>query len=247
MSPTKRRQREIDARRLRQQALLQRKAAHMTKAQALANIESVPKPKHKSVVPPSIEEDAERWYSQLIQPSSSMWILPSQNLIFGSGSFSFGTRSLDLDKLEKLKAATPYKPVPQIRVPDLIECITGWRGWGLSKSGRLEALGQNTAWPVKEALTAVCENSGGHVAPNWSCSCGIWAFKDVDNLAASIGQYAVKVIGTVSLWGKVIETENGYRAEKAYPKELWLLDDSLEELGIIYDVPVRMIQPSTRG
>jgi hypothetical protein len=43
----------------------------------------------------------------------------------------------------------------------------------------------------------------------------------------------------VSLWGRVVETENGYRAEHAYPSELWLLDDSLEELGMVYDVPVR--------
>lgn len=80
-----------------------------------------------------------------------------------------------------------------------------------------------------------------HLAPAWHCNCGVWAFKDVDRLVAAIGSgyNNIKVIGSVSLWGRVIETENGYRAQYAYPSELWLLDGSLEELALIYGVPVR--------
>lgn len=70
-----------------------------------------------------------------------------------------------------------------------------------------------------------------------------WAFKELDSLVAALGsKYEdIKVLGQVSLWGRVIETENGYRAQYAYPAELWLFDDSLEELGLVYDVPVRTI------
>lgn len=160
-------------------------------------------------------------------------------------------------KLEALKAAEPRKLAP--RVPDMVEVITGWRGWTLSSCGRLEALGKDTVWPARRALEAECNRAsslgrfiptgGHHFAPGWDCSCGIWAFKDLDRLVAALGsQYGgVRVIGTVSLWGRVIETVNGYRAQYAYPAELWLLDDSLEELGRIYDVPVRSMASPEAG
>jgi len=48
----------------------------------------------------------------------------------------------------------------------------------------------------------------------------------------------IGVVGTVSLWGKVIETEHGFRAQYAYPKELWL-DEGMLELGWIYKIPIR--------
>lgn len=142
------------------------------------------------------------------------------------------------ERLNALKQATPYKVKP--RVPDMVEVITGWRGWALN-GGRLQALGQSHTWPAKEALIAECARRAEHIAPGWNCNCGVWAFKDLERLTAAIGSgyNAIKVIGSVSLWGRVIETENGYRAQYAYPSELWLLDESLEELGLIYDVPVR--------
>lgn len=156
--------------------------------------------------------------------------------------------SIDPGKLEALKAAEPYRPSP--RVPDMVEVITGWRGWALSSTGRLEALGKDTVWPAKRALEAECTKkphlpyTEPHFAPGWKCTCGVWAFKDLDRLVAAVGSSygTIRVLGTVSLWGRVIETENGYRAQYAYPSELWLLDDSLEDLGRVYEVPVRMAQ-----
>lgn len=47
------------------------------------------------------------------------------------------------------------------------------------------------------------------------------------------------VIGAVYLWGRVIEHEIGYRAQFAYPKEIWALKPEHEQLGRIYNVPVR--------
>lgn len=183
--------------------------------------------------------------------------MPDLSLVFGRAlmrgllpktigiDYAIAPPSIDPTKLEALKTAEPYKVAP--RVPDMVEVITGWRGWTLSKCGRLEALGRNTVWPTKRALEAECSKPAmspfttPHFPPGWNCTCGIWAFKDLDRLVAAIGSSygSVRVIGTVSLWGRVIETENGYRAQYAYPAELWLLDDSLEELGRIYDVPVR--------
>lgn len=55
---------------------------------------------------------------------------------------------------------------------------------------------------------------------------------DVVRPAASVQpKIGPDVIGTVSLWGKVIVTERGYRAQYAYPKELFIgaaLDPYLE-------------------
>jgi hypothetical protein len=52
---------------------------------------------------------------------------------------------------------------------------------------------------------------------------------------------SVDVVGTVEIWGRVIECRNGFRSEYAYPKELWLLRDGLEHLSWTYGVPVRKL------
>jgi len=155
------------------------------------------------------------------------------------------TPAVDAAKLESLKKAEPYKVAE--RMPDLMEVITAWRAWRVVNNGgyRLKALGTEHIWEPKAQVNAKCDSrSAAHPAPAMECQCGVWAFKELDGLVAAIGtSYGeIKVLGQVSLWGRVVETENGYRAEKAYPAELWLFDSSLEELGLIYDVPVRCIQ-----
>lgn len=174
--------------------------------------------------------------------------------------------SVDADKLAKLKDAQAYRVTA--KMPDLVACITAWRAWCVvhTKDGyRLQALGKDHIWQPKTPMVAECaavpginpqlamiramrlgqvESTPAHPAPHESCSCGIWSFKELDGLVAAIGNgyNEVRVLGQVSLWGRVVETTNGFRAEKAYPAELWLLDSSLEELGLTYDVPVRTIQ-----
>jgi hypothetical protein len=149
---------------------------------------------------------------------------------------------LDLKKLKVLEAAEPHKVGP--RVPDRIEPITGWRAWRVERSDPpvLKALGQDTLWLPKKALKAVCSGryDDRHQAPLKFCECGIWAFNDMKQLVPALSGYEnVDVVGEVSLWGKVIECANGYRAQFAYPAELWLFDNALEELGYIYGIPVR--------
>jgi hypothetical protein len=52
-------------------------------------------------------------------------------------------------------------------------------------------------------------------------TCGIYAMKDTENLESWGGTYdnpsLLRVVGRVSLWGKVLQHELGYRAEYAYP------------------------------
>lgn len=200
----------------------------------------------QSVDAPRVETDVfsetlRRMHDQLLQQMAQpiQWFQPPSTWPALTFRVQESAPTIDAKRLDSLRAAAPHKVKP--RVPDMVHVITGWRGWGLSTNGRLQALGQSHVWPAKEALVAECATRGVHIAPSFSCSCGIWAFKDLERLIAAIGSgyNAIKVLGSVSLWGRVIETENGYRAQYAYPSELWLLDDSLEELGLLYDVPIR--------
>jgi hypothetical protein len=57
---------------------------------------------------------------------------------------------------------------------------------------------------------------------------GIHAFKTLSHLleyAGSIDKHSPHAIGTVSLWGQVIEFERGYTAEYAYPRKLICSDE----------------------
>ena len=85
-------------------------------------------------------------------------------------------------------------------------------------------------------------------APNSNCSCGIYAVKRMipytkpvygESIGIPAG-YGLSIAGKVALWGKVIEHEKGYRAEFAYPYELYVpvnRDILFSGLGE-YDVPI---------
>lgn len=169
---------------------------------------------------------------------------------------------VDGEKLDALRSAAPYKVVrpaePQPVVPDLVECLTAWRAWDVVGEGerlRLQALGKEHIWRPRRAMEADCAKASAfellarrgpvptHDAPEESCSCGVWSFKELDGLVSALTRYGIiRVLGKVYLWGKVVETENGYRAQYAYPAELWLFNETLEALGHIYNVPVRLVR-----
>jgi hypothetical protein len=146
------------------------------------------------------------------------------------------------------------------RIPDLVQVITAYRAWRVeSVNGqvRLSALGMDVVWEPRQKAEAVCMQWASwkmgrllskeacpleHEAPDFHCCCGIWGFKSIENLRLALGRtYRPSVIGKVSLWGRVIETENGFRAQYAYPEQLWVCEASspAEELGLVYGVPVR--------
>lgn len=150
--------------------------------------------------------------------------------------------------VRQLKAVTPAKlanpapPVPQ-KSPDYIGTLTGWRGWEVT-DGLLESLGTDVTWEPKVAPKSQCRRAktSHHYGPQKNCTCGYWSFKSLELLTQSLCGYKnTVVIGTVEIWGRVIECTNGYRSEFAYPKELWLLKDGLESLSWTYGVPVRTL------
>ena len=151
---------------------------------------------------------------------------------------------IPLDKIDALRSVEPRKPSQ--RVPDGIDPIVGWRAWNV-RGGMLTGLAYTKPWEPRKQLEAVCGGNDGedekcNRCPSKECNCGVWAFPSIESLNTALAGYAdVSVFGEVYLWGRIIECTNGFRAQFAYPKELWLLDSSLEELGYIYNVPVRTI------
>lgn len=237
----------------RQIAVLGREAREQLRSLASGERISdiIPPPNPKGVFSVGLDVDLSRHIAERVQESFLRQVRDSFNAISVGFPMAYPQRYMNEpepvispSKLRALKE-TPARKVTPV-APDMVEVITGWRAWSIAGGTRLKALIGSEIWPAKEMMRAVCTKNGTHLAPDWHCTCGLWAFKDVDKLVAGLNtnsRSTVKVIGSVSLWGKVIETEYGYRAQFGYPSELWLLDDSLEYLGLVYDVPIRKSQP----
>jgi hypothetical protein len=132
------------------------------------------------------------------------------------------------------------------------EAITGWRCWFvLPEEGLLRPIfKRGLRWPPRTAQEALCADNE-HQAPDEDCKCGIYAVcaplllqevywtssppKGVKPLPGIV------VVGQLSLWGKVIQHERGWRAQFAYPTHLYAFTDDeavAERLRAHYQVPV---------
>lgn len=131
-------------------------------------------------------------------------------------------------------------------VPDEITPVIGWRFFGLSPEYRLQSLMHEHEWVGGEALAAECRADNSyrmdiygrpqpvrhHSAPSEGCACGVYALKTLPQLMQS--RYASpenRVVGTIKMWGKVIDGPNGSRAQFAYPDKLYLIVDEDEAWG----------------
>lgn len=154
-----------------------------------------------------------------------------------------------------------------VELPDYANVMIGWRAWGvpIDRDGppRLHSVSHGDYfWTPREPIEATCQRQGGrspglrarnsssHEPPMEACSCGLYSAKTREHLTSmSYHKYDAErqaeyhVIGTVSLWGKVIEGTQGWRAQYGYPRELfvpfeaWALAKPLSEA---YGVPVRL-------
>jgi len=124
-------------------------------------------------------------------------------------------------------------------VPDAIEPLIGWRAWALARTveGQLELrpiIYSGETWPPHEVVPAKCPPHGGregHAPPQPECTCGFYAVDGLDRLPTVMGR-DVTVIGSVALWGRLIEHESGTRAEFAYPERLRLICGPCWEAGV---------------
>ena len=113
------------------------------------------------------------------------------------------------------------------------EPIIGWRTWFADWDGLLYSPSMENLWPLGERFEAECYALVHHhgSCPDSKCKCGIYAYKEPlaagymytmveDNFALLCPGGSYPVIGQVSLWGRIIEHDMGYRAQYAYPTML---------------------------
>jgi hypothetical protein len=124
-------------------------------------------------------------------------------------------------------------------VPDTVEPVLGWRCWRVRDSPEglvLLSACRSARWSPGWPLEAACDR--GHAPPSLACTCGIYAAREpglphaylpphvraADRIRteALLGYDVVMAVGLVALWGGVIECEWGWRAQYAYPVELWV-------------------------
>lgn len=122
----------------------------------------------------------------------------------------------------------------------LIEPFRAWRAWEVVKHPHrgmlLRSLTYRVHWPPRRSFRAHClrewsfpamqqEVTEKHCAPDVGHRCGVYSVKNREGARAwGGGGGRVMVLGIVLVWGKVIEHEDGYLAEYAYPL-------AFEELG----------------
>ena len=129
---------------------------------------------------------------------------------------------------------------PRIRAGEIV----GWRIWKLS-NGFLDSVFVTYTW-----RPGVCERSSckqrGYDEPGCYENFGYHAFKDKDQAEREASMYSHLwpcVIGSVAMWGDVIEHEHGWRSEYAAVQSiikisgdigLWCKQRSLSDLGEKY-------------
>lgn len=106
------------------------------------------------------------------------------------------------------------------------EPVVAWRTWTLAGSPDgtevrlLPLFGDRRPWPARDAVRASCTRRGRHPVPGFNCSCGWYAMHGHEALRRSRDPAA---LGTVALWGRIVEHAFGFRAEYAYPQRLRLV------------------------
>jgi hypothetical protein len=162
--------------------------------------------------------------------------------------------------------------------PDYIEPIVGWRTWLVVEEGegfRLRSVVYDALWSPRTELVARClhrafpfpwRRRAKHVPPGRGCGCGVYAAREPAEAASYLegrtwadALNVHRVIGTVSLWGRVVECTRGWRASRAYPKAIyvpavrapyWLRAERVEDVALAltdYDVSVGLLDGDSRG
>lgn len=101
--------------------------------------------------------------------------------------------------------------------PDYIFPLVGYRVWQWDEAGLMSL--NAVRWRAGEVFSAECSAKGGHESPLTDCTCGVYASKSLGHLRR-LGYTENRIYGEVLLWGTVVEHEEGWRAQFAYPKNL---------------------------
>jgi hypothetical protein len=137
---------------------------------------------------------------------------------------------------------------------ELSRPVTGWRAWTVVETPaglRLGSILHDLVWPLGQPALAECRLDEDpfalplppHPVPGSTCNCGFHAARDVaDALSYARGRdepaTLCRILGEVTLWGHVLETEGGWRASHAYPVRLYVPDEEIAAALAGYSVPV---------
>ncbi len=115
------------------------------------------------------------------------------------------------------------------------EPVVGWRTWNLSDDAfgpRLWPAGSggDLPWPPRRPVEARCTiprwlaKGGPHEPPGLRCRCGVYAARSLDVFGRERPAWPPPtVVGRASLWGRVVDHEQGWRGQFAYPSRLRLV------------------------
>ncbi len=123
------------------------------------------------------------------------------------------------------------------------EYVVGWRAWHIIHPGYLMSANQQEVWEPGVKNSFRCRSNQEHIKPEPSCQCGFHVVKTLPELVAIVGQY-YPIYGATAIWGSVVEQKNGYRAEFAYPINLYYnlsheeVTPSTIQILERYDVPI---------
>jgi hypothetical protein len=78
-------------------------------------------------------------------------------------------------------------------------------------------------WVPRRANLARCARHFGKQLPNLGCGCGFYAVSGLHQLPTAIANVGIGVVGSVAMWGRVIEHSAGYRGAVAYPDRIRLV------------------------
>jgi hypothetical protein len=135
------------------------------------------------------------------------------------------------------------------------EPLVGYRAWRVKKLDEkyyLQSTYKDTIWFPRKKLERgrplekvdMGYGMSASLPPNFDYSKGIHAVKEKHKLGELCVNYEqTRVCGEIYMWGEVTETQYGYLAQYAYPKELWVMTDMdptiMMELEDNYGVPVK--------
>ena len=119
-------------------------------------------------------------------------------------------------------------PSPRPSGPPLsIEPVIGWRTWSIELNDDgvcLTSPMQDYDWQPRQPNRARCRSHFGRQLPNPGCGCGLYAVSQLGRLPAAVGAHLpFAAVGSVAMWGRVIEHTAGYRGELAYPDRIRLV------------------------
>ena len=114
------------------------------------------------------------------------------------------------------------------------EAIIAWRAWKIGCVGTrtfLKSVVVDVLWPRCQPLEAEDLPPVGSVTRGP----GIYAAKTKDGALRARFGWSCSVYGTVALWGNVVEHQDGYRAQYAYPQRVWCRNERVaQELRRLY-------------